>query len=103
MADGSWQRIDEEDQEDDKDDQNETNDDILLVILPDEVVQALEGAHEPGEGGVWAAEREAREDHWEGPCSQRTGFSRLGEHFWLPQERPENGRGSARCLEAGAI
>lgn len=26
------------------------------------MVQALEGAHKPGEGGVWAAAREAREN-----------------------------------------
>lgn len=62
MADGSRQGIDEEDQEDDEDDQNETDDDVLLVIPPDEVVQALEGAHKPREGGVRAAEKEARED-----------------------------------------
>lgn len=59
-ADGPRQGIDEEDQEDDKDDQDETDDDVLLVILPDEVVQALEGAHEPGERGVRAAGKEAR-------------------------------------------
>lgn len=59
-ADGSGQGVDEEDQEDDEDDQDESDDDVLLVILPDEVVQALEGAHKPGEGGVWTAEREAR-------------------------------------------
>ena len=66
VADGSRQGIDEEDQEDDEDDQNEPDDDVLLVIPPDEVVQALEGAHEPREGGVRAAEKEARED--QGRC-----------------------------------
>lgn len=53
-ADGAWQGVDEEDQEDDEDDQDEGDDDVLLVVLPDEVVQALEGAHKPREGGVWA-------------------------------------------------
>lgn len=66
MADSSRQGVDEEDQKDDEDDQNESDDDVLLVVLPDEVVQALEGAQEPGEGGVWAAEREAREDQTRG-------------------------------------
>lgn len=60
-ADGSWQGVDEEDQEDDEDEQNEGDDDVLLVVPPDEVVQALEGAHEPREGGVWAAREENRE------------------------------------------
>lgn len=55
-ADGSRQGIDEEDQEDDEDEQNETDDDVLLVVSPDQVVQALERAQEPGEGGVGAAE-----------------------------------------------
>lgn len=54
-ADGSGQGVDEEDQEDDEDDQNEGDDDVLLVVPPDQVVQALEGAHKPREGGVWAA------------------------------------------------
>lgn len=66
-ADGSWQGVDEEDQEDDEDDQNESDDDVLLVIFPDEMVQALERTHEPGEGGVWAAERKARESQGRGP------------------------------------
>lgn len=46
-ADGAWQGVDEEDQEDDEDDEDEGDDDVLLVVLPDEVVQALEGAHKP--------------------------------------------------------
>lgn len=66
MADGSRQGVDEEGQEDDEDNQNETDDDVLLVIPPDEVVQALEGGHKPGEGGVWAPEKEAREDQGRG-------------------------------------
>lgn len=61
LADGSWQGVDEEDQEDDEDEQNEGDDDVLLVVPPDEVVQALEGTHEPREGGVWAAGEEIRE------------------------------------------
>lgn len=60
-ADGAWQGVDEEDQEDDEDDQDEGDDDVLLVVLPDEVVQALEGAHKPREGGVWAAREGIRE------------------------------------------
>lgn len=60
-ADGAWQGVDEEDQEDDEDEQDESDDDVLLVVLPDEVVQALERAHEPREGGVWAAGEEIGE------------------------------------------
>lgn len=59
-ADGSWQGVDEEDQEDDEDDEDEGDDDVLLVVPPDQVVQALEGAHEPREGGVRAARGEIR-------------------------------------------
>lgn len=88
-ADGSRQGIDEEDQENDEDDQNESNDDVLLVILPDEVVQALEGTHKPGEGGVWAAEGKR-----EG-ISQHSGSQALTREVCLllsgdPQEKPED-------------
>lgn len=48
------------------------------------MVYALEGAHEPGEGGVWAAEREARKNIGRGPWCPRTGFSRLQSVFLTP-------------------
>lgn len=106
-ADGSGQGIDEEDQEDDEDDQNETNDDVFFVILPDEVVQALEGAHEPGEGGIWAATREARENQERDHDSNLWDSSDLRKYFYslfleAHKGMPGNGR-SPCCLEAEAI
>lgn len=106
MADGSWQGVDEEDQEDDEDDQNESDDDVLLVIPPDEVVQALEGAHEPGEGGVWAAEREARGNQGRGSVVHLQNSLDLSKYFRLPllhKEKPENGRSSQWWLKTEAI
>lgn len=71
-ADGSWQSIDEEDQKDDEDDQNESDDYVLFVISPYEVVEALEGTHKPGEGGVWTAEEESkRRSGWDYHSSPR--------------------------------
>lgn len=108
MADGSRQSIDEENQEDDEDDQNETDDDVLFVIPPDEVVEALEGAHKPGEGGVWAAVREAREKSGKGAMMPTHGIlqtsgSTSDSHFLeVHKEMPGNGIRSC-CLEAGAI
>lgn len=84
-ADGAWQGVDEEDQEDDEDDEDEGDDDVLLVVLPDEVVQALEGTHKPREGGVWAA----REGVRKGGHVQYLGVSNPQEtlltlFFWVP-------------------
>lgn len=38
VADGTWQRVDEEHQEDNENKQNYADDDVLLVISPDQVV-----------------------------------------------------------------
>lgn len=102
-ADGSWQGVDEKDEEDDEDDQNESNDDVLFVILPDEVVQALKGAHEPRKGGVWAAEGEGRENQKGDILSTlrmlKTPGSVSDSHFLRThRESPENGR-RACCLK----
>lgn len=50
------QCVDEKHQEDDQNKQNEPNDDILLVVSPDEMIQALERIYKPGEGCVRSAE-----------------------------------------------
>lgn len=62
------------------------------------MVQALKGAHEPGKGGVWAAEGEGRENQKGGSSCQHSECLRhpgnvSDSHFLRThRERPENGR-----------
>lgn len=79
-ADRPGHGVDEEDQEDDEDDEDEADDDVLLVIPPDEVVQAFEGIHKPREGSVRAAGREGREKS----AGRQVVSTSPGEMFLIP-------------------
>lgn len=61
LWDGTRQRVEEQDEEHGQDEQNQCNDDVLLIVLPDQVEETLEGIDKPREGRVGTARRKV--DH----------------------------------------
>ena len=56
LGDGCRESVKQQGNEQSSDEEDQGYDDVFLVIPPDQVEETLEGVHEPGKGGVGAAD-----------------------------------------------